>query len=76
MPLKIKIGARYLKWLHVDKHCAATGVLQSPLKCAKDIKELEACNICLTESLRTIYRDRTCRRPSKELSLLNKERPT
>jgi len=42
MPLRIKTGAGVLKWLHVDKHCAATGVLQSSVKRAKNVNELES----------------------------------
>jgi hypothetical protein len=41
MPLKIKTGAGVLEWLHVDKHCTATGVLQSSVKRAKNINELK-----------------------------------
>jgi hypothetical protein len=42
MTLKIKTGAGILEWLHVDKHRAATGVLQSSVKRAKkNINELE-----------------------------------
>jgi hypothetical protein len=41
MPLKIKTGTGILEWLYVDKHYAATGVLQYSMKRPKNINELE-----------------------------------
>jgi hypothetical protein len=37
MTLKTTTGAGVLEWLQVDKHLAATGVLQSSVKRAKKI---------------------------------------